>query len=269
MRLSITKYVSYLFASVCLSSCYLSNAYTNINVFGTGLFLPYSIGVIGYIKKHIPIEDYKITGISGGAWCSLLYTQEDDLSNHDVIWDYAIGKNVSKISIYGDMTTFQRNIELNMKNRYANMYALKTPKNLDKITIVSTNVNKLYNIHNQKMTNFANMNDLIDACLCSSYIPYLSGKSFAKQYKGSSYIDGEINNINSYKVRDGSRGSHGSHGSRGNHSEAMTNNTISIHRKMWGRKFEMSNYLQLDKKKSRELFEYGWQDTEKNRMRLS
>ena len=61
----------------------LANAYTTINIYGTGLFLPYSMGVVGYIKKNIPISDYRITGISGGAWCSLLYTQEDDLSNHD------------------------------------------------------------------------------------------------------------------------------------------------------------------------------------------
>ena len=61
------------------------NAFTSINIYGTGLFLPYSMGVIGYIKKNIAVPDYKITGISGGAWCSLLYTQEDDLSDHDKI----------------------------------------------------------------------------------------------------------------------------------------------------------------------------------------
>jgi hypothetical protein len=243
MKLSII-YLSC--ACMCASYASLVSAYTNINVFGTGLFLPYSVGVIGYIKKHIPIEDYKITGISGGAWCSLLYTQEDDLSNHDKIWDYAIGKNVSKVSLYGDMSSFQRNIELNMKNRYA----LVTPKNLDKITIISTNVNKIYNIHTDKMSNFENMNDLIDSCVCSSYIPYLSGNSFSKKYNGNSYIDGEINNINKYR------------------DNYISNNTISIHRKMWGRKFEYSNYLYLDKKNSQELFEYGWQDTDKNKMKL-
>lgn len=223
-------------------------AYTNINVFGTGLFLPYSLGVIGYIKNNIPIEDYKITGISGGAICSLLYTHEDDLSNHDKIWDYSIGKNISKISIYGDMIKIQKNFETNMKARYA----LNTHKNLNKITIVSTNVNKLYNIRNDKISNFENTDDLIDACLCSSYIPYLSGNSFSKKYKGNSYIDGEINNINSYQV-----------------SDDISNTTISIHRKMWGRNFELSNYLYLDKDKSRELFEYGWQDTHNNRMKLN
>lgn len=252
------KYMTYAYATtyLCACMCTRANAYVNINVFGTGLFLPYSIGVIGYIKKHIPIEDYKITGISGGAWCSLLYTQEHDLSNHDIIWDYAIGKNVSKISLYGgDLVTFQKNIEINMKNRYSRKYA---PKHLDKITIVATNVNKFFDIHNEKMSGFQNMNDLIDSCVCSSYIPYLSGNSFSKKYNGNSYIDGEVNNINRY-MASGATGATGASG---------TNDTISIHRKMWGRKFDLSNYLYLDKQKSRELFEYGWEDTDKNKMKL-
>jgi hypothetical protein len=63
----------------------------NLNIYGTGMFLPYSIGIIGYIKKHFPLTDINITGISGGAICSILYTQEDDLSNPDKIWDYTIG----------------------------------------------------------------------------------------------------------------------------------------------------------------------------------
>ena len=62
-----------------LSSLFIiANTYMNINIYGTGMFLPYSIGIIGYIKKHFPLNDVNITGISGGAICSILYSQEDD-----------------------------------------------------------------------------------------------------------------------------------------------------------------------------------------------
>ena len=88
---------------------------------------------------NIPIKNYNITGISGGAWCSLLYTQETDLSNHDTIWDYSIGKDVSRICIHNDMRVFQNNVDKNMKLRYSN----KEPLNLDKISIISTNINKV------------------------------------------------------------------------------------------------------------------------------
>ena len=44
----------------------------------------------------------------------------------------------------------------------------------------------------EEKTNFTNIDDVIDFCLCSSYLPYLSGSTFSKKYKGSRYIDGDI-----------------------------------------------------------------------------
>jgi hypothetical protein len=220
----------------------LANAYTTINIYGTGLFLPYSMGVVGYIKKNIPISDYRITGISGGAWCSLLYTQEDDLSNHDKIWSYTIGNNVTKLKLQSDLKTFQKNVEDNLKVRYKSRKA----KNLDKISIISTKLDgALFKMKTEEKTNFTNIDDVIDFCLCSSYLPYLSGSTFSKKYKGSRYIDGDIK----YDYK----------------NENKEHNKIIIHRHMWDRKFTPDNYLYLDKDKSRELFEYGWVDTEKNK----
>ena len=228
--------------SLILCNLRYLNAFVNINVYGTGLYLPYSIGVVGYIKKYIPIKNYNITGISGGAWCSLLYTQEDDLSNHDTIWDYSIGKDVSRICIHNDMRVFQNNVEKNMKLRYANKDVL----NLDKISIISTNVNKLYNMKNEKHSAFDNINDLIDFCLCSSYIPYISGTTFSKKYKDGYYIDGEIKNDKYAKL-----------------NKNNNINTLNIDRFMWGRQFTRKELLYLDKDRSRELFNNGWEDTEK------
>ena len=125
-----------------LSSLFiLSNTYMNINMYGTGMFLPYSMGIVGYIKKYFPhaLSDVNITGISGGAICSILYTQEDDLSNPDNIWDYTIGPDISELSLYKDLHIFQKNIGDNLKLRYNNT----VPRDLDKISIISTNVMKM------------------------------------------------------------------------------------------------------------------------------
>jgi hypothetical protein len=221
----------------------MSNAYTNINIYGTGMFLPYSIGIIGYIKNHFQLTDVNITGISGGAICSILYTQEDELSNHDKIWDYTIGEDVSELSLYKDLRIFQKNIGNNLKLRYNN----KEPRNIDKISVISTNVNKM---KNEKISNFDNINDLIDYSLCSSYIPYISGDTFGKTYKGTEYMDGEI--LRDYKYN----------------KKQICPTTISIHRKMWGRKFPINNYLYTNKQISSDLFNYGWEDTKKNRNEL-
>jgi len=221
----------------------ISNTYMNINIYGTGMFLPYSIGIIGYIKRHFPLNDVNITGISGGAICSILYTQEDDLSNPDKIWDYTIGADVNELSLYKDLRVFQKNVGNNLKLRYNNT----EPRSIDKISVISTNI---YKMKNEKKTNFNNINDLIDFSLCSSYIPYVSGDTAGKKYNGIEYMDGEI--FRDYKYD----------------KKQTCPTTISIHRKMWGRKFPMNNYLYTNKQISRELFNYGWEDTRNNKNEL-
>jgi hypothetical protein len=211
----------------------------NLNIYGTGMFLPYSIGIIGYIKKHFPLTDINITGISGGAICSILYTQEDDLSNPDKIWDYTIGSEISELLLYKDLHIFQKNVGDNLKLRYNNTKL----RNIDKISIISTNI---YKMKNEKISNFNNINDLIDYSLCSSYIPYISGNTVGKKYNGVDYMDGEI--FRDYKYN----------------KKQTCPITISIHRKMWGRKFPINNYIYTNKEISRELFNYGWEDTKKN-----
>ncbi len=221
----------------------ISNTYMNINIYGTGMFLPYSIGIIGYIKKHFPLTDVNITGISGGAICSILYTQEDDLSNPDKIWDYTIGADVNELSLYKDLRVFQKNVGNNLKLRYNNTEM----RSIDKISVISTNIQKM---KNEKLSNFDNINDLIDFSLCSSYIPYVSGDTVGKKYNGVEYMDGEI--FRDYKYD----------------KKQTCPTTISIHRKMWGRKFSMNNYLYTNKQISRELFNYGWEDTRNNKNEL-
>jgi len=212
----------------------------NLNIYGTGMFLPYSIGIIGYIKKHfsIPLTDLNITGISGGAICTILYTQEDDLSNPDKIWDYTIGADVNEL-LLKDLRVFQKNVGDNLKLRYNNTQ----PRNIDKISIISTNVNTM---KNEKLSNFKNINDLIDYSLCSSYIPYISGDTLSKKFNGVDYMDGEI--FRDYKYN----------------KKQTCPTTISIHRKIWGREFPFINYVYTNKQISRDLFNYGWTDTEKN-----
>ena len=224
---------------ILLSLFIVSNTYMNLNIYGTGMFLPYSIGIIGYIKKHFPLTVINITGISGGAICSILYTQEEDLSNPDKIWDYTIGSEISELLLHKDLHIFQKNVGNNLKLRYNNT----KPRNIDKISIISTNI---YKMKNEKISNFNNINDLIDYSLCSSYIPYISGDTIGKKYNGVDYMDGEI--FRDYKYD----------------KKQTCPTTISIHRKMWGRKFPINNYIYTNKEISRELFNYGWEDTRKN-----
>ena len=71
-----------------------------INIGATGLLLPYTLGVLGYIKHHSSINKHnsKFIGTSGGAYCSVLYCLEKDLSNHDKLWNIFFNnkRNISK-----------------------------------------------------------------------------------------------------------------------------------------------------------------------------
>lgn len=227
----------------------IKTSYININILGTGLFLPYSIGVIGYMKKHLPLKNYNLTGVSGGAWCSLLYTLENDLSDHDKIWNYTVGDPNIKIKLHNNLNIAQNNIVENLKNRYQHISSEEI-KHLP-LSIVSTHYdNKKCKIYNMKVSEFKTINDLIDFCFCSSYIPYLSGSLMCKEYYNKYYMDGDIMRDKKFtEMKD-------------------RPDTITIHRNMWGRKFPLNNFVYTDIETSRLLFKYGWEDTEKNKDKL-
>ena len=217
------------------------NAYVCINILGTGLYLPYSLGIVGYIKTCIPINDnIKLSGVSGGSWCSLLYAFENDLSNHDEIWNYTMGDDNFKLRLTSNMHEFHYKIEKNLKLRYKNI------KTIPDISIIATRFdNKKMKLYNEKITKFENINDLINYCGCSSYIPYISGTLMCKEYDNKYYLDGDImRNPELYNCQ---------------------KNFLNIHKNMWGRKFNIRNLIYADKNTSRELFMQGWNDTEKNK----
>lgn len=233
------------FVLLILMSNIFANAYMNINILGTGLLLPYSIGIIAYMKKNIPIKSYELTGVSGGAWCSLLYAMEDDLSDHDKIWKYTIGYEDIQIRIHNNLNEFHSNIEYNLKKRY------KNKKLTHRIRILATQYeNSLCKISSVQKSKFRNVDDLIDFCSCSSYIPYISGSLLCKEYDNKYYMDGDI--MRDSKIV----------------STKSSYNSLSIHRNMWGRKFPLNNYIYTDINTSRQLYKQGWEDTNNNKHML-
>jgi len=209
----------------------------NINIGTTGLLIPYSIGALGYIKKNLNIYDYHLTGISGGSFASIIYHLENDLSNHDKLWDKLIGNDNYIIKINKNLEEFQQIIKNNIINNYNDVDINNIP-----ISIVVSRINKL-KITNEKISNFNNLEELLDYCICSSYIPYISGNTFSKKYKNNNYIDGGIfRNLHHFDCVD------------------KCERTIYIHKNMAKRVFDYKDLFYLDKNISRKLFNYGWND---------
>ena len=228
----------------------------NINIGTTGLLIPYSIGALAYIKKNLNICDYHLTGISGGSFASVIYHLENDMSNHDKLWDKLIGNdngncdngnnnnlnngNNYNVKINKNLEEFQQIIKKNIINNYKNVDINNIP-----ISVVVSRINN-FKIVNEKINKFNSLNELLDICICSSYIPYISGKTFSMKYKNNNYIDGGIfRNLHHFDCVD------------------KCESSIYIHKQMAKRKFEYKDYFYLDKNTSRKLFNYGWSDCEK------
>lgn len=211
----------------------------NINVDTTGLLIPYSIGALGYIKKNLSINKYHLTGISGGSYASVIYYLENDLSDHNYIWNKIIGDDNYVIKFNKNLEEFQQIVKKNILKDYNDINIDNAP-----ISIVVSKIEKI-KIINEKIDKFANLEELLDYCMCSSYIPYICGKTFTKKYKNSNYIDGGIfKNLHHFDCVD------------------KCEKSININRKMANRVFDYKDYIYLDKKISNKLFNYGWNDCE-------
>lgn len=238
LYIEIRMKILYLF--IFLNEIIKSFCLININIGTTGLLIPYTIGALGYIKKNLNINDYHLTGISGGSFASVIYRLENDLSNHDLIWDKLIGNDKYNIKINRNLEEFQQIIKYNIMNNYKNVDIDNIP-----ISIVVSRINKL-KIINEKISKFKSLEELLDYCICSSYIPYISGNTFSKKYKNNNYIDGGIfKNLHHFDCVD------------------KCERTIYIHKNMAERVFNYKDYFYLDKDISKKLFNYGWDDCEK------
>ncbi len=209
----------------------------HMNIGGTGILFSYTLGALAYIKTCIRPANHTLTGVSGGAWCAVLYHLEPDISDHDLLWSIMVGDKKKTVSLLhrNSMYPFQQTVAHNLRVRYR----FADMENLP-ISIIATKYNR--GVKNTKINKFDDINDLISYCLCSSYIPYISGKTMFKTYKDTRYIDGEL-------FRD---------------HRLFDQNALTIHKNTWNRKYDMYSHLFLDFDKSHKLFQDGWNDAKVN-----
>ncbi len=222
-----------------------------LNIGSTGLLIPYSLGTIGYIKKSNYINNYKLIGTSGGAYCSILYKYEKDLTQHDYIWKNIFKLNEdTKIDLY-NMHNFQNKTINILLERYKNII-VKENEN-ENINIIATKYNNILSNEKVIFDNFNNISDLIYKCHCSSYIPYISGNKLYYKYDNIKYYDGAFNSENKVKSK---------YVENNKIINKLIDNTLDINCNSWGRKWDINKHY-LDYETSKILFNYGWEDTKK------
>lgn len=221
-------FLLYLAYPLLLSNCY------HMNIGSTGLLFSYTLGALAYIKNVIKPTEYTLTGISGGSWCSFLYHFEPNIDDHDLLWSVLVGHKNRSIHLLkrSSMQQFQEQVAVKFKDRYKDCDITNLPLSI----VVTKNQNGI-SLQNIKIDKFQNIDDLINYCTCSSYIPLISGPTIFKSYKNEKYIDGEICK-----------------------SKCISN---CINSKSWGRKYSLKTKTVLNYNTSLMLFNDGYTDASK------
>jgi hypothetical protein len=205
----------------------------------------YMVGVMGYIKKHFNIEKYKYTGSSAGSWITIMSKYEKNLTDFDTIWKDFINKDIKFKASLCKYKYIPYIIKGNILTKYGNMKIKKD------IGIYVSKIDDKKNMKKVLSYDYNNLEELLELCHCSSYIPIISGKEMSIKYKNNNYIDAIFTLKNEKE-------------------DIITNkkNTLIITKHIWNRSFTIKDYIYCDYNNYKKLYEYGWNDTKQNHNKI-
>jgi len=137
----------------------------------------YMFGICKYIHRHYNLDNCLFSGASAGAWSSLFISYKgslDELQKH--LLDDSVQQSKSVIEM-----------ENLIKKRLLTYYT-SHDFHLDRLYIGVTTIRK-YHPETTIFSQFDSLEDVIDCCIASSHIPFVTGNVFCK-YKNNISFDG-------------------------------------------------------------------------------
>ena len=199
----------------------------------------YLMGIMTFIKKNYNLDNYIFTGASAGAWSCLFMAYK---YNPDIFRNKILKINTSNVkSIFDLQLLYKKEI---IKSFSINDFYL------DKIFIGVTILKNL-ELSTNIFYNFNDLEDVIDCCIASSHIPFLTGGMINK-YNNEITFDGGFSN---YPYLD-------------------TNNTVlHINPNIWNpKRHTILDYGDLVQKINDvnfyDLYNNGYNDTKSNKVKL-
>tara|TARA_Y100000992_G_C21237819_1_gene479100 strand:- start:10 stop:813 length:804 start_codon:yes stop_codon:yes gene_type:complete len=200
----------------------------------SGLYGFYTYGISTVLKNRIDLDKYVINGVSSGSWNGLYLAYKGN--------DFTFNKNL----LEADFNSCKNIIDfqIKMKNTILNNYK-----------ITDFNTNKLFitvnGYHEKEMktlfyTDFDNLEDMVDCCIGSSNIPYISG-DIIYNYRDILAFDGGFCE-NPYLID-------------------KSNSSFHVCRKTYGRYKDIDNSFDLNINLMK-LYENGVKDAKKNNLKL-
>jgi len=169
----------------------------DVVISGGGLRGYFTCGALHVLRRNPRIRIRRIAGTSAGAWCSAFY--HCGLTTE--MWCHSYLKTKLKLDI--GLSLLEAYTEIN--NESFDMFPPDAHERCSgKVFINITTISNFGVVRNTVVSEFATRDDLIDACMASSSIPYLSTAGLGKRYRGELVVDGGIlNNVPVF--RDGTR----------------------------------------------------------------
>ena len=138
-----------------------------------GFTMPYNLGICTYLKEHYNLDNYNFIGSSAGSWLSI-FLASDMVISEDLIHNY--------------LNKFDSTDLLYKWNNICPFLKEEFPKYINNLSFVDNkkieiSMSQYYNktIHNELIINYNNLDELLELCSLSSYIPLLSGLYIPKR----------------------------------------------------------------------------------------
>jgi predicted patatin/cPLA2 family phospholipase len=161
--------------------CVFSVAYKSLVIKPGGLRGFYMIGICTYIQKNYDIEDWHIYGSSAGAWNALyLSCKKKDL--------------FIKEAQYLDQYSYAslNDLERTMKDKLLNRFTLED-FDVHRLHLCVSSKRRFFPWFRKNIINdFIDLDDLIECCIASSHLPYVSNGKFYYRYRNKKCLDGGV-----------------------------------------------------------------------------
>ena len=138
----------------------------------------YVLGLCKYIKENYNLSDCIFSGASAGAWNGLFMTYKGN--------DDEFVENLLNIDFYNAKSI--QKIEYLLKDNILTNYS-EADFDLHRLIIGVSVLDKFICLRKELYCEFQQLEDVIDCCIASSHIPFLTGGLFRK-YRNKYSFDG-------------------------------------------------------------------------------
>jgi hypothetical protein len=235
MKYKLILFIIIFFTIYKINKILKNNIYVDHDiVYDTGGYYGfYQLGICHYIKNNFNYLDKTTLGISAGSWLSLFMSLDKE---HTLFFLKSLFSNIDYICPIQKMPQLFKNTIYNLN--------CNDSINIKNMNILVTDLNNLKMvIHN----NFLSLEDAMNCCTASSFVPFITYNDLFYFYKHTSCMDGGLLKKVCFKLKDPEK-------------------TLVIKYKMFGRyaKYKPLKPFIKPKRSLYELYLLGYHDASKN-----